>query len=277
MDIKRILLIGGLGLVAVVGFLQLQKMGKPVAPRQAVATPVVKAVSTVKYVDILVASRDISLGTRLNPEMMAWKKWPKKGLMENFIDNQTQPNALEIFTRSVTQTAIYEGEPIMARKVVQTGEQGQMSSLLSAGMRAIATRINVETAAGGFIKPGDRVDVVLTTRAMGTSNGQANYNARTIFENVGVRAIGKTYANTADGTAYVSGSTATLELSQSDAEMLIEAQSKGDISLTLRPLDRRKAGFVPSASVAGRRKSGEVTSVTIYRNGQPQQVSLQGP
>ncbi len=275
MDIKRTLLIGGLGLVAVVGFLQLQKMGKPTAPRQA-AAPAIKAISTVKYVDILVASQDISLGTRLNPEMMAWKKWPKKGLMESFIDNQTQPNAMEAFTRGVTQTAIYEGEPIMGRKVVQTGERGQMSSLLGAGMRAIATRINVETAAGGFIKPGDRVDVVLTTRAAGTSNGQANYIARTIFENVGVRAIGKTYS-TAGGTAYVSGSTATLELSQSDAELLIEAQSKGDISLTLRPLDRRKAGFVPSASVSGRRKSGEVTSVTIYRNGQPQQVSLQGP
>ena len=275
MDIKKILLIGGLGLVAVVGFLQLQKMGQPTAPMVQETQQVVKEISVVDYVDVLVAKRDIPLGSRLTREMIAWKKWPAEALNKTLIDNQSQPDALVKFAGAVSKTAIYKGEPIMNRKVVHPGERGQMSALLKPGMRAIAIRINVETAAGGFIQPGDRVDLVLTTKAPGTAFGQANYVSKTIFENVGVLAIGKVYNNTSEGTAYVSGSTAVLELSQTDAEILTEAQSRGDISLALRGLDRR-TGPVPSAAKTRSQRSSAGASVTVYRNGQAKQVAIQG-
>lgn len=276
MDIKRVLLIGGLGAVAVVGFLQLQKMGQqPTAPVVNKTKQVIKEISVVDYVDVLVAKRDVPLGSRLTRDMIVWKKWPAEALNPTLIDNQTHPDALTAYAGAVSKTAIYKGEPIMNRKVVQPGERGQMSALLKPGMRAIAIRINVETAAGGFIQPGDRVDLVLTTKAPGTAFGQANYVSKTIFENVGVLAIGKVYNNTSEGTAYVSGSTAVLELSQDDAELLTEAQSKGDISLALRGIDRRNAP-VPSAAKTKGQRSSAGASVTVYRNGQSKQVAIQG-
>ncbi len=275
MDTKRILLIGGLGIVAVVGFLQLQQMGQPAAPVVAETKPVIKEISVVDYVDVLVAKKDIPLGSRLNRDLIAWKKWPAEALNKSLIDNQSQPDALSKFSGAVAKTAIYKGEPIMNQKVVHTGERGQMSALLKPGMRAIAIRINVETAAGGFIQPGDRVDLVLTTKAPGSAFGQANYVAKTIFENVGVLAIGKVYNNTSEGTAYVSGSTAVLELSQVDAEILTEAQSRGDISLVLRGIDRRNA-VAPSAAKTRSQRSSAGASVTVYRNGQSKQVAIQG-
>lgn len=277
MDVKRLILLGGLGIVAVVGFIQLQKMGAQPAPETLIATPDVQEVSVVEYVDILIAKQDIPLGTRLNPELIAWQKWPAEALSDNLIDNQNHPDALETYIGAVTKTPIYEGEPVMTRKVVQTGERGQMSALLNPGMRGTATRINLESAAGGFIQPGDRVDVVLTSEVQNVINGQTDYASAIIFENVAVLAIGKTHTNTADGTAYISGTTALLELSQEDAEVLIEAQSTGEISLILRGLDRRQAAFVPSAAVkATRKKTSEVTSMTVYRNGQANQVAIRG-
>ena len=275
MDTKRLLLIGGLGVVAFVGFLQLKKLSTP-APAPVVQQSQPKVISNIKYVDVLVADLDIPMGTRLTPEHMAWKKWPAEALTENLIDNETRENALEELDTAVARTAIYAGEPIIQRKVVLTGERGQMSALLDPGLRAIATRISVDSAAGGFIQPGDRVDVVLTTQVKNEGGGGNQYIAETIFENVHILAIDQTYGQTPEGQAYVVGSTALMELSQSDSEVLIEAQSRGDLSLTLRGLETRRPAFIPSMATTDRKKSSAVTSMTIYRAGQSQQVARQG-
>ncbi|PHR60737.1 MAG: Flp pilus assembly protein CpaB [Robiginitomaculum sp.] len=275
MDTKKIILVGVLGVVSVLGFLQLQKLSAPTTV-QKVAAPVVKEISTVKYTKILVAKQDIPLGTRLSPELIGWQKWPTEALNDSLIDSESEADALESYLKAVTRTTIYRGEPILKRKVVHTGTRGQMAALLRPGMRGIATRINVESAAGGFIQPGDRVDVVLTVRTEGSQNGFTNYSSATIFENVHVLAVGKVHNNTEAGVAYISGSTALLELSQIDSEVLIEAQSKGDISLVLRGLNRRDAAFVASSATKGRRKKKSMSTITLYRNGQSQHVAIEG-
>jgi len=281
MNTKKILLLGGLGVISVVAFLQLKKMSTPAPVRTA--APIAQVVSNVEYVDILVASMDIPRGTRLTPDYLKWKRWPAEALEANQIDIQNQPQALEEYASAITRAAIYAGEPIMRQKVVQPGDRGLMAALLGPGMRAISTRITADTAAGGFIQPGDRVDVVLTTllpkvtqSGAGAASVQNNYISNTIFENVPVLAIGQTSNQNPDGTAYVIGSTALLEMSLADAEVLTEAQSRGDISLVLRGLNRRGAANVPSAATAIRKTSGSVRALTIYRDGQKQQVSIQG-
>ena len=284
MDTKKILLLGGLGVIAVVGFLQLNKMSKP-KPVVPVATsePVTQIVSNVEYVKVLAAAMDIPRGTRLTPDYLQWKQWPAEALEPNLVDDQTQPQALEEYTKAVTRADIFAGEPILRQKVVQAGDRGLMAALLNPGMRAISTRITADTAAGGFIQPGDRVDVVLTTqlpRMLNTqmaNNNQNNYVSNTIFENVPVLAIGQTSNQAPDGTAYVIGSTALLEMSKADAEVLTEAQSKGDISLILRGLNRSGARFAQSAATKPREKAAtSVRALHIYRAGQKQQVSIQG-
>ena len=281
MDTKKLILVGVLGVVAVGAFLQLQKLSAPVPVQDPVATQVpAQIISEVSYAKVLVAAADIPMGTRVVPDHLNWVKWPKEAISENLISDDTRPGAIEELTTSVARTAIYAGEPIVQRKLVLTGDRGQMSALLKPGMRAIATRISVDSAAGGFIQPGDRVDVVLTTQIKndGQAGGAATnqYLAETIFENVHVLAIDQVFGDTPDGQAAVVGSTALMELSRSDSEVLIEAQSRGDLSLILRGLENRRVGFVPSAATTDRKKSGAVTSMTIYRNGTSQQVAIQG-
>jgi pilus assembly protein CpaB len=258
----------------------LKKISTP-APQ---TTPVVQqtapaAVPAINYVDILVAAADIPMGSRITAEHLAWRKWPAEALTPNLIDSTTRPGALEELNSAVARTSIYAGEPIVQRKVVISGDRSQMSALLKPGMRAIATRISVDSAAGGFIQPGDRVDIVLTTQIKNElqgSGGSNEYLATTIFENVHVLAIDQTFGQTPDGQATVVGSTALLELSQSDSELLVEAQSKGDLSMTLRGLENRRPSFIPSAASTERKKSGAVTSMTIYRDGKSQQVAIRG-
>ncbi|HHL43005.1 MAG TPA: Flp pilus assembly protein CpaB [Hellea balneolensis] len=283
MDKKKIILLGVLGMVAVVGFLQLQKMTAPapVPVANPNPQPAPEVISTVEYVDILVAAEDIPRGTRLNQESFRWEKWPAEALNDNLIDNQNHPTAMDEMAGAVAKTQIFEGEPIMDRKVVHPGDRSQMSAMLKPGMRAISVEINANSAAGGFILPGDRVDVVLTSQVRnqvqgGFNGAQNNFIANTIFENVNVLAVDQIYGQAPDGTANIIGATAVLELSPNDAEQIIEAQSRGEIALVLRGLENRAARFVPSAATTTRKKSSAVSSMTIYRNGQPQQVAIQG-
>ncbi|MEM7398699.1 MAG: Flp pilus assembly protein CpaB, partial [Pseudomonadota bacterium] len=99
--------------------------------------------------------------------------------------------------------------------------------------RAVSTPIQEETAAGGFILPNDRVDVILSHKQNVGRKEQTVSEA--ILRNVRVLAIGQALENE-DGEKVVAGNTATLELTPRQAEVLTLAQSIGEISLSLRSL-----------------------------------------
>ena len=102
-------------------------------------------------------------------------------------------------------------------------------------MRAIATEISAETGAGGFVVPGDHVDVILTRRDRETEkrNGFETYVSETIINNVRVLAIDQTVEDK-NGQKVVIGKTATLELAPRQAELLALGKQMGTLSLALR-------------------------------------------
>src|SRR5690606_26759882 len=102
------------------------------------------------------------------------------------------------------------------------------------GMRAVSIPIAVETGAGGFILPNDRVDVLLTReQGAAVDGGAGGYVADTILTNVRVLAIDQAFAGE-DGAQTLVGSTATLELTPGEAERIAQADAAGEISLALR-------------------------------------------
>jgi pilus assembly protein CpaB len=109
--------------------------------------------------------------------------------------------------------------------------------MLPKGMRAVAVDISTVTSAGGFILPDDRVDVVLTRRdkAAEKSTGVEKFISDTILRNVLVLAVDQTIDAKADAKVAL-GKTATLEVTQSQAEMLDLSHQLGTISLTLRSI-----------------------------------------
>jgi pilus assembly protein CpaB len=133
-----------------------------------------------------------------------------------------------------------EGEPIKEQKLIKASEGGVLAAILPSGMRAISTPIREETAAGGFILPNDRVDVIISRRV--TSGRKEEHVSETVLRNVRVLAIGQAI-EIKDGKKVANGKTATLELSPRQTETLSLAQSMGTISLALRSLaDARPDG-----------------------------------
>ena len=75
------------------------------------------------------------------------------------------------------------GEPIQESRLVKANAAGYLSAILPTGMRAVATEINAETSAGGFVVPGDHVDVILARRDREAEKrtGVETYSSETII------------------------------------------------------------------------------------------------
>lgn len=201
---------------------------------------------------VLVADRDFQRGERLGVDGVKWVNWPEKALSPAFITEAGGANPEEL-ADAVARSMIVKGEPIIEAKIVRAGSSGLMAAILAPGMRAVTQRVSPETASGGFILPGDRVDVLYTE-----TNRGPGAKTRTIFENVRVLAINTNYSE-APESPVMEGVTATLEFSPEDAEAFITARSSGAISLVLRSV------FQPDGDVASQTKRS--SDVTVIRYG----------
>ena len=119
-------------------------------------------------------------------------------------------------------------QPILDSEVSGPRANGGLSVTLAPGMRAIGVRTNDVAGAGGFILPGDRVDV-LVTRATG---GDASLNtvAQSLAENV--RVLGVDQAAQADKPVVTKA--ITIEVTPDQAQSIALAQAVGAVSLSLR-------------------------------------------
>ena len=181
---------------------------------------------------VLVSLRTIERGERITLEDTQWIAWPVKAVQEHFITD-ANPEAREELVDAVARSLIIEGEPMLNQKVVKAGQSGLMAAMLAPGMRAITVRVSPETSSGGFILPGDRVDVHYTEADEGNGN---ETNIALLKENVRVLAINTIYSEHTE-TPAIEGRNVTLELNPNDAEyFMIARNSRGTIQLTLRSI-----------------------------------------
>jgi len=214
-------------------------------------------------VDVLVAKSDIGLGQTVTPEDLLWQTWPAASASNNFIRRTERPDATTQVTGSIARAPFIAGEPIREPKLVKAPGSGFMAAILPTGMRAISTDISPETAAGGFILPNDRVDVILSKREKSPDRAaQAEIiNSEIILSNVRVLAIDQA-PKEKDGQNAVVGKTVTLELKPEQAETLARARQSGTLALALRSIT--DANMVESGSDDQSLKRGASLSVIRY-------------
>lgn len=212
------------------------RMNRAPAPAREVVTQVVEEAKT----QILVAKAPIGIGQRLDPAVLEWQDWPEGAIRPEYVTIAAMPDAPTELGDAIARFEFFPGEPIREQKLVRS-DQGYLSAVLSTGMRGVSVGVSAVSSAGGFIVPNDHVDVVLTTA---TPAGQ---QSEVVLSNVRVLAIGKRLgemgATGGDEEGTASGPTpetfdkstiATLELDPGQAESLINAATRGQLSLTLR-------------------------------------------
>ena len=200
-------------------------------------------------VDVLTPRRDLMRGGRLDASHLEWVSWPEHRVSAGMILKAEQPDAVPELTGRVLRSNLYAGEPLRSQHLSENAG-GFLSMVLSPGMRGVGVQISDDKTAGGFVLPNDRVDVLHTVVRDVDRDGAATGTTRTILTNVRVLAIGqKSFdeGTLVDGAAVedagggdqstLSGSTATLELSAEQAEILMAAAASGQIALALRAAD----------------------------------------
>lgn len=277
MSIMRILILVVAGGAALVAAMLVRGMGGSDTP-EIIELVETESEPAIPLTQVLVVTSDMPVGHRISSDDIAWKDWPEELVTENFFLAAENEDAINELTGAVVRTPFFEGEPVLARKIVRAGENGILAAVINEGMRGVAVEISVETAAGGFILPNDRVDVILTYEVEVTEGDSLIERpaTQTILQNVRILAIDQTISEV-EGETVVLGTTATLELTPRHAEILMLATRMGDISLTLRGVsDAQNAGgeVVASSSIQSARDvSG---TVKIYRSGKTEQTNVGG-
>ena len=124
---------------------------------------------------------------------------------------------------------------MLSLKVTGAGQRATLSALVGPGMKAVTVRVNDVEGVGGFVLPGDHVDVVMTRQV---DKGSAT--TEVILQNRRVLAIDQSADERAAKAAIAKS--VTLEVETVEAQKVWLASSVGSLSLLLR-----KAGETASA------------------------------
>lgn len=234
----------------------------------------------VSEVDVLTVTRDFAIGETIKAEEMQWSPWPKANVSEFHYVQTNAPASIETLTGAVVKAALYKGEPLLPQKVAIKGEQGLLAAMMDPEMRAVSVEISAESASGGFILPNDRVDMILTYNQESDPDRGVKERtiATTIIKNVRVLAIDQNFTANAEGETARLGSTATIEVSPNEVELVAMAARLGEVSLALRPLDQAVSGTDRSPRIELLDGTAEAAGagITIIRNGQPAPAGMGG-
>ena len=238
MEPKKIALLVGALVVALVTALMARSMMMKSATPSAIAMPKIFA-PTPTGPKVLVATRPLPVGTILDDSSYKYQPWPKDLIQgAYYVDGKGgDRNDLAVLRGSVVRTAVSAGQPITMGSVVQPGDRGFLAAALGPGMRAITVQVNAVTGVAGFVFPGDRVDLMLTSTIDG-QGGPTLKTAETIVRNLRVLAAdSRTTSEDKDGKKVVTQTnTVTLETTPRIAEKIQVSMAVGSLSLSLRPI-----------------------------------------
>lgn len=195
--------------------------------------------------EILVAAKDLGVGRELQGGDLRWQEWPKSSVFPGAVTRKDGQSAEEALEGRLARD-ISEGEPVMRSALLGVSAGNFVAASLEPGMRALAVPVSARTMVGGFIGPGDYVDVVLTYKKTITTDDEDprvrelfettldKYATETILQNVRVLAVDQQAERPEDEEKVKVGKTVTLAVGMQDAERLSLASELGELMLILR-------------------------------------------
>ncbi|MFN7114801.1 MAG: Flp pilus assembly protein CpaB [Alphaproteobacteria bacterium] len=203
-----------------------------------------------KTVEILVANKPILVGDTLKAADVRWQSWPENGVFKGVIRKTAERSDIDKLDvlRAPVRRAIESGEPVTRQALVPDVRVGNnfLSARISPGMRAVAIPVKASSMVGGFMAPGDHVDVILSyTPNLPNVEDEVSdevvrrFASQTILSNVKVLAVDQN-AKDEDRPAKVA-KTVTLEVTQEGAQILALTDRMGELSLALRRIGEKDA------------------------------------
>jgi pilus assembly protein CpaB len=228
----------------------------------ATRTTVAQTGSEAPTVSIVVAARPLARGAVLQADALKVVNYPQDAAPVEAFHAIGEVVGGENNQR-VALRAMVANEPILAGNVSGAGGRLGLSGVVAPGMRAASLRSGDVAGVGGFVLPGDRVDILLTRTS---GNDQSATVTQILAENV--RVLGVDQSDNVEANKPVVAKVVTVEVTPDQAQAISLGQSVGTITLTLRhvaddaPLIR-KVTTVSDLGGGGPRRTGY--SVRVIR------------
>lgn len=191
-----------------------------------------------ELVPLVVASRDLTFGTKLTEDDMMVVLYPVGSIPKGSY------GSIDSLVGQSSKVFLKEKEPIMDSKLSSIG--GGLSLLVSENMRASSIKVDRVSGVSGFILPGDKVDIIATVKNTGSKGEPA---AVTILQNVEVLAAGEEIER--KGDKIITVQTVTLLVEPDGAQALALAVEEGKLHLALRNPNDKDLATVRSINRTG--------------------------
>ena len=219
-------------------------------------------------VSVHVAARDIPVGAKVDASNLKIASWPRENLpQQGFFPDTTKVQG-RVAIRQISAGDIVTESKLMPINRAEMG--GVMAYIVPQGHRAVTVAVNEVAGVAGFITPGSRVDVVLTTEITTSTNTADDQFSKIILQNVPVLASAQA-TEQKDGKPSIVP-TVTLDLLPADAERLIVGAKKGTLQLLLRNVidttDVTTTGMTVSKAL-NRTQTAEAKPIHVVRRSSP--------
>jgi pilus assembly protein CpaB len=213
-----------LGLIAVVlvnGYLGARKKAEVTQVAAVAGSPVV------------VAAVPISRGVIIQPQLLKVANYPANAVPAGAFTTVAQLTGGKDVQRMALRD-LQPDEPVLAARVTPPGGKLNLADIIDPGMQAVTLRSSDITGVGGFVLPGDRVDVLMTRTAQsnGASTTVSQSVTQAVAQNIRVLAIDQSDDDELNKPVVVKA--ITIQVTPDQAQSITLAQSVGSLSLALR-------------------------------------------
>ncbi len=182
-------------------------------------------VDSVETTPVVVAALEIPFGQKIEASHLKLINWPSASMPEGVF------NETAVIVGKLANIKIVQNELLIQSRVVNETGGNVLAAVISPHMRAITVRVNDVIGVGGFLLPGNIVDII-ASRKDGDNN---RIVTETILENLKVLAVDQ--AASSDENKPVVVRAVTLEADPYQSEILVQATQEGEVQLVLRNPD----------------------------------------
>jgi pilus assembly protein CpaB len=242
------------------------------------------AAATHPLAKVVVARQALDFGTQLTDANLRLADWPEASVPAGAFTNL--PDALK--GGRVALRPIEAGEPVLVERVSGPDGHASIAANIPGDMRAVSISVSAVTGVGGFVTPGDVVDIFLTRQIPGEGASGDDKMTSVVLENVQV--IGVDQQADEKKTEPKVSKTATVLTDLYGAQKLALASQLGTLSLALRNVQNQEVGGTKVVTardlggaglrIAGRPSAPPAPSRPVYMlppAARTQQASATGP
>lgn len=186
-----------------------------------------------KRVQILAAKIDIAAYAQIERGQLTVLEYP-----QNYLPPRYMPKSLiDDVVGQTTMFTVKKGQPLLTTDLASTQSEARLSQVITPEMRALALPVDKVSSFGGLLRPKDHVDILGTFQ----KPGEGDVETVTLLQNVAVLAVGGKLGSGRDAGddgkrrgSDTRKSTVTALVTPEEAELLVFAQDRGKLSLTMR-------------------------------------------